>query len=90
MSNKILKFGAEWCAPCRAMAPIVKSVAKDYEGKIEVVEIDVDKQQELALQYGITAVPTLIFLKEDEIVKTSRGPQSKSNIKNSIHEAFGV
>jgi thioredoxin 1 len=90
MKNKILRFSAEWCAPCRAMAPVIKGIAKDYEGTIEVVDIDVDKQQDLAIQYGITSVPTLIFLKENEIVKTSKGAQSKSNVKNMIQEAFGV
>ncbi len=60
-------FFAEWCGPCRMLAPTVEEIAADYEGKIRVVKGDVDKLAEIALRYGIMSIPTLILFKNGEV-----------------------
>ena len=58
----IIDFYATWCGPCKAMAPILDSISKDYAGKIDVYKIDVDKESELAGAFGIQSIPTLLMI----------------------------
>lgn len=59
----VVDFWASWCGPCRAIAPILEELAKQYAGKIRVGKVNVDEHQELAVQYGVLNIPTLVFLK---------------------------
>lgn len=59
---KMLDFTATWCPPCKMMAPIITEIEKKYEGKIVIEKVDIDQNRELAQQYEITGVPTLVFL----------------------------
>ena len=80
----LVDFGAEWCGPCRALAPIVEDLAKEYEGRLKVGTVDIDKAQETAKKFGIMSVPTIIFFKGGEAVDKITGLQPKANLKKRI------
>jgi thioredoxin 1 len=83
----VVDFFAEWCGPCKMLSPILESLAPEFEGKLEIVKVDIDESTELAQQYGITSVPTIIFMKEGKEVDRMVGFQSKDSI-NSKFNAF--
>ena len=70
---ELLDFSATWCGPCKMQKPFLEKVEAELGDKVEVKEIDVDKNQELAGKYGIQAVPTLIILKDGEVAKRFTG-----------------
>ena len=80
----LVDFGAEWCGPCRALAPTVEELAKEYEGQLKVGNVDIDKAREVASKFGIMSVPTIIFFKGGEVVDKITGLQSKANLKKRI------
>ena len=81
----IVDFWAEWCGPCKALAPILTEVSKEVTGA-KVVKVNVDEAGELAQQYGIKGIPTLIFFKGGEVKKTLVGNQPKAEILKNITE----
>jgi thioredoxin 1 len=70
-------FWAEWCGPCKAIAPIVEQLAAEYAGKLKVVKLDVDHNPQTTMQYGIMSIPTLILYKNGQPVERVVGYQSK-------------
>lgn len=76
----ILDFWATWCGPCRMIAPTLAEIAEENEGKIKVGKVNVDEQMELAVQFGITAIPTLIVFKGGQKVNQEMGVMSKEEI----------
>lgn len=80
----LVDFGAEWCGPCRALAPIVEDLAKEYEGRLKVGTVDIDKAQGVAKKFGIMSVPTIIVFKGGEAVDRITGLQPKANLKKRI------
>ena len=80
-------FGATWCGPCRTLAPIIAEIAKEFEGKAAVYDVDVDKEQNLAGEFSIRGVPATFFLKDGKLVNTLVGLQSKKayvDVLNSL------
>ena len=73
-------FSAEWCPPCKILGPVVEEVAREYEGKAVVGQIDVDQAQNLARQYRVLSIPTVIFFKDGQVVETSTGAVPKQNL----------
>lgn len=73
-------FGATWCGPCRALAPIIDKIADDYQGKVKVVSIDIDECTETTRKYGIKSVPTLLVFEGGQKVNQSIGLTSRENI----------
>lgn len=73
----VIDFWAEWCGPCRMVGPIVEELAKEYEGRIVVGKCDVEENDELAAQYGVRNIPTIIFLKDGKLVDKQVGATSK-------------
>ncbi len=69
----LVDFWATWCGPCKMLSPIIEEVRKETEGKAVVGKINVDEQQELAMQFGVMSIPTLLVLKNGEIVKKQIG-----------------
>ena len=80
----VVDFWATWCGPCRALAPVVEEVASEYEGKAEIVKCNVDDCEEIAAQYSIRSIPTLIFFKDGKAVDRLVGAVPKSVITARI------
>lgn len=74
----IVDFWAEWCGPCRMVAPIVKDIAADFEGRAKVAKMDVDSNPEIPTKYGIRNIPTILFFKNGEIVDKQVGAVPKN------------
>ena len=82
----LVDFFATWCGPCKMLAPVLFQIAEEYKDKIRVGKVNVDENNELAMKYQIASIPTLIFFKNGEIVKTSVGLSTKSELIDIINE----
>ncbi|MBI4231876.1 thioredoxin, partial [Candidatus Peregrinibacteria bacterium] len=80
---------ATWCGPCKFLSPVVEEVAKEYNGKLKVVKVDVDKAGEAATQFGVMSVPTVVFIKDGKEVGRSVGAVPKQNLVKEL-ERIGV
>lgn len=80
----VVDFWATWCGPCRALAPVVEEIASEYEGKAGIVKCNVDDCDEIAAQYSIRSIPTLIFFKDGKAVDRLVGAVPKSEITAKI------
>lgn len=80
----MLDFWAEWCGPCRMIAPIVKEMSEEYEGKAIIGKVDVDSNPGVAAKFGIRNIPTILFFKEGEVVDKQVGAVPKSNLVNKL------
>lgn len=76
----IIDFWAPWCGPCQMLTPIIEELAEELKGQIKVCKVNVDEQPELASQYGVMSIPTLVALEDGELIKKTVGVQSKENI----------
>jgi thioredoxin 1 len=77
----LLDFWADWCAPCKMIAPFVEQLAEEYQGRIKVGKIDVDKEDELAGKHGVVSIPTLVVYKDGNIVRQQPGALPKRDIE---------
>lgn len=84
----LVDFWAEWCAPCRALAPVVEKIAQANAGKIKVGKLNVDENPESAQQYGIQGIPTLLLFKGGKLANQIVGFQSQGNIQRAIDEVL--
>ena len=84
----LVDFWAEWCPPCRMVAPIVEEVAAEYAGKAKVAKVDTDANRKVSADLGITAIPTLIIFKDGEAAKRFTGVTSKDDLKKALDEAL--
>lgn len=80
----LVDFWAEWCGPCKMIAPIVDEIADEYEGKLRVAKLDADANQEVLMNYGIMGIPTLILFKGGEAVERITGFKPKNKIVSKI------
>lgn len=80
----LVDFWAEWCGPCKMIAPLLDELATEYDGKVKIGKINTDEQQQLAAQYGINSIPTLIFFKNGQVVSQLRGARPKRDLKTAL------
>ena len=80
----VVDFWATWCGPCRMIAPIVEELAKEYDGKINVGKCDVEECDELAAEFGIRNIPTLLFFKNGQVVDKMVGAVSKAKLQEKF------
>ena len=85
----MLDFWAEWCQPCKMLAPTVEELAEDFEGQLLVGKLNVDDNPTTATTYGIRGIPTLLFIKGGEVVQQLVGVKSKAEYKKVIEEILG-
>ena len=76
----LVDYWAEWCGPCKAIAPVLDEVAKEYSGKLKVAKVNVDENQEIPRKYGIRGIPTLMLFKNGNLEATKVGALSKSQL----------
>lgn len=80
----MIDFWATWCGPCRAIAPVVEELSKEYEGKVDIFKCDVDENAETVAKYGVRNIPTLVFLKKGELKDKLVGAASKNAIAEKL------
>jgi len=76
----LVDYWAEWCGPCRMIAPILEDVAKEYKGRLKVAKVDIDSNQQTAMRFGIRGIPTLMLFKGGEMAAQKIGALSKSQL----------
>ena len=80
----IVDFWAEWCGPCRAIGPVIEELSKDYAGKINVGKVNVDLNPAVSMNYGITSIPAILFIKGGKVVDKQIGAVPKSILEKKI------
>ena len=84
----IVDFWAEWCGPCKAIAPVVEELAKEYTGKVEFAKVNIDNAPILASNYGVMSIPTLIVFKDGKPASQVIGFKSKEDLKKLLNSAL--
>ena len=84
----LVDFWAPWCGPCRMVAPVLEELAKEYEGKVKVVKLNIDENQGTATEYGVRSIPTLILFKDGKECEKMIGVQSKENLKQMVDKVL--
>lgn len=82
----LIDFYATWCGPCKMLSPVISEIANEYSESVKVCKVNIDESQDLALKYNIMSVPTLIFLKNGKVVKSSVGFYPKAKLDSIIKE----
>jgi thioredoxin 1 len=86
----VIDFWAEWCGPCRRVAPIVEELAQEFAGKVTFAKCDTDHNQRLAVQFGISAIPCLLFFSRGQMVDRLIGALPKESIRAKVVRNFGI
>lgn len=86
----VVDFWAEWCGPCRQIAPALEEISSELAGKVKIVKLNVDENQRTAAQYGIRSIPTLLLFKDGEVAAQQVGAQQKSKLKAWITDAASI
>lgn len=82
----VIDFWAEWCGPCRMIAPVVEELAAEYEGKVLIGKCDVEDNDEIVARYGVRNIPTIVFIKDGRTVDKQVGAVSKDVLKEKIEK----
>ena len=80
----LVDFWAEWCGPCKMIAPLLDELADEYDGKVTIGKVNIDEQQNLAAEYGVRAIPTLLVFQNGEVADQLVGARSKRDLKASL------
>ena len=80
----LVDFWATWCGPCRMLAPVIEEIANEYAGKVKVGKVNVDDERELALEYGVSSIPTVMVFQTGEVKETSVGYRPKEEIEQLL------
>ncbi|MCL4128518.1 UNVERIFIED_CONTAM: hypothetical protein GTU68_031597 [Idotea baltica] len=80
----VVDFWAPWCGPCKVIGPIVDELAKDYDGKVNIGKVNVDDNPEISLKYGVRNIPTVLFIKNGEVVDKQVGVAPKTALEAKL------
>ena len=80
----LVDFWAEWCMPCRMLAPTIDKIAKDYAGKVKVGKVDTDSNRDVSIKYGINAIPTVILFKNGQVAQKFVGLRQEKDFKEAL------
>ena len=80
----LVDFWATWCGPCRMLAPVIEEIANEYAGKVKVGKVNVDDERELALEYGVSSIPTVMVFQNGEVKETSVDYRPKEEIEQLL------
>lgn len=86
----IIDFYADWCGPCKTVAPILEELSEKYEGKVNIYKIDTEKEQELAGAFGIRSIPSILFCPKDGKPQMTQGALPKNNLEDAIRDVLKV
>jgi thioredoxin len=84
----LIDFYADWCGPCKQIAPVLEELSKEYEGKVNIYKIDTEAEQELAAAFGIKSIPSLLFCPNDGQPQMAQGALPKESMKQAIEEVL--
>ena len=82
----LVDFWAEWCGPCRVLGPVIESLSDEYDGQVKVAKVDVDANQQVAMQFGIRSIPTVVLFDKGQVVDTFVGVRPKSDYDASLQK----
>ncbi|MFO1477086.1 MAG: thioredoxin [Verrucomicrobiota bacterium] len=85
----LVDFWAEWCGPCKMIAPILDELADEYDGRVKIGKVNIDEQQSVAAEYGIRAIPTLLLFNKGQVADQIVGLRSKRDLKASFDRVAG-
>jgi thioredoxin 1 len=80
----LVDFWAEWCGPCKMIAPVLDELAEEYQGKVKIAKVNIDNEQSIAAEYGIRAIPTLLLFNNGQVADQIVGMRSKRDLKASF------
>jgi len=86
----IIDFYADWCGPCKMVAPILEDLSKEYAGKVNMYKVDTEQEQELASMFGIRSIPSILFVPRDGKPQMAMGALPKESFKDAIKSVLGV
>jgi len=86
----IIDFYADWCGPCKMVAPILEDLSREYAGKVDIYKVDTEQEQELAAMFGIRSIPSILFVPRDGKPQMAMGALPKESFKDAIKSVLGV
>ncbi len=86
----LVDFWAEWCMPCKMLAPTIDELADEYQGRLKVGKVDTDSNRQVSMKFGISAIPTVVIIKGGELEKKFVGMQQKADLKSAIDEVLAA